>query len=103
MLGYTLSEKARGKGYMSEALGAALGFAFEKLGLQRIEARVRSSNERSKAVVQRASFKNIGIVRKGKWGLGESKGIEIVELEVWILVKEDWMAHLKGFVSHASL
>jgi RimJ/RimL family protein N-acetyltransferase len=103
MIGYTLSEKARGKGYMSESLGAVIGFAFEKLGLQKLEARVRSTNERSKGVVQRASFKNIGVIRKGKWGLGEAKGIEIVELEVWILTKEDWAAHLRGLIGHASL
>jgi RimJ/RimL family protein N-acetyltransferase len=103
MIGYTLSETARGKGYMSEALGAVLRFAFEKLGLQKIEARVKITNERSKAVVQRASFKPAGIVRKGKWGFGENQGIEIVELEVWILAKEDWIAHLNGLVGHASL
>lgn len=95
-LAYTLSETSRGKGYMSEALGAVLGFAFEKLGLQKIEARVRISNDRSMAVVQRAGFTSAGIVRKGKWGLGEEKNIEIVELEVWILTKKDWEAHLRG-------
>jgi len=103
MIGYTLSENARGKGYMSEALGAVLGFAFEKLGLAKVEARVRTSNERSKAVAQRASFKNIGTVRKGKWALGELSKVEIVELEVWILTKQDWMIHLQGLVGNASL
>src|SRR5271167_1758096 len=48
MIGYTLTEAVRGKGYMSEALGAVLRFAFEKLGLQKVEARVRITNERSK-------------------------------------------------------
>ena len=103
MIGYTLAETARGKGYMSESLGAVIGFAFEKLGLQKLEGRVRATNERSKAVIQRAFFKNVGIVRKGKWGLGEAKGIEIVELEVWILTKEDWATHLQGLVGLASL
>jgi RimJ/RimL family protein N-acetyltransferase len=103
MIGYTLAETARGKGYMSESLGAVIGFAFEKLGLHKLEARVRSTNERSKAVIQRAFFKNVGVVRKGKWGLGEARGIEIVELEVWILKKEDWAEHLEGLIGHASL
>jgi RimJ/RimL family protein N-acetyltransferase len=93
-LAYTLSETSRGKGYMSEALGAVLQFGFEKLGLQKIEARVRTTNDRSKAVVQRAGFKSVGNVRKGKWGL--EKDIEIVELEVWTLTNKDWEAHLRG-------
>jgi RimJ/RimL family protein N-acetyltransferase len=103
MIGYTLSETARGRGYMSEALGAVSQFAFEKLGLQKIEARIRISNERSKAVVQRAGFKPTTIVRKGKWGLGEYQGIEIVELEVWILSKAEWQARLQGSVNGANL
>jgi len=93
-LAYTLSETSRGKGYMSEALGAVLQFGFEKLGLQKIEARVRNTNDRSKAVVQRAGFTSTGFVRKGKWGL--EKEIEIIELEVWILTRKDWEAHLRG-------
>ena len=38
MLGYILSPSAWGKGYMSEALGAVIAFAYETLGLQKIEA-----------------------------------------------------------------
>jgi RimJ/RimL family protein N-acetyltransferase len=103
MLGYTLAVQARGKGYMSEALGAVMRFAFERLGLTRIEASVRSTNERSKGVVTRAGFTNVGVVRKAKWGPGDTKGIEIVETEVWILTKAEWQAHLTGFISNASL
>jgi RimJ/RimL family protein N-acetyltransferase len=90
MLGYTIHEGHRGKGYMSEALGAILEFAFEKLGLQRVEARVRTTNDASRSVVQRAGFKVMGVVRQGKWALGDDKGIQIMESEVWILGKEDW-------------
>jgi RimJ/RimL family protein N-acetyltransferase len=90
MLGYTIHEGHRGKGYMSEALGAILGFAFEKLGLQRVEARVRTTNDASRSVVQRAGFKVMGVVRQGKWALGDDKGIQIMESEVWTLGKEDW-------------
>lgn len=103
MLGYTLAVQARGKGYMSEALGAVMRFTFEMLGLNRIEARVRTTNERSKGVVTRAGFTNVGVVRKGKWAPGEIQGIEIVETEVWILTKADWETHLRGFISNASL
>jgi len=95
-LGYSLDENFRGKGLMSEALGKVLGFAFEKLGLQRIKAKVRISNERSKGVVKRAGFENVGIHRKGKWRADEEGRIEVIETEVWLLKKEDWEDHVNG-------
>jgi hypothetical protein len=32
----------------------------------------------------------MGVVRQGKWALGDDKGIQIMESEVWTLGKEDW-------------
>jgi RimJ/RimL family protein N-acetyltransferase len=90
MLGYTIHEGHRGKGYMSEALVAIVAFAFDKLGLHKVEARVRTTNDASRAVVQRVGFKIMGTVRQGKWALGDDKGIQIMESDVWILGKEDW-------------
>jgi RimJ/RimL family protein N-acetyltransferase len=96
-VGYTLSEKARGKGYMQESVGAVLKFAFETVKLDIVEARIRSTNERSKAVARKSGFKNIGQIKKGKWGMGESgPGIEIVEMEVWALRKGEWEDSIKG-------
>ena len=96
-VGYTLSETARGKGYMQESVGAVLKFAFETLKLDIVEARIRNTNERSRAVARKSGFKNVGLVRKGKWGMGESgPGIDIVELEVWTLRKGEYEAMMKG-------
>jgi RimJ/RimL family protein N-acetyltransferase len=88
-LGYTLSEAHRRKGYMSEALCAIVRVAFEKLGLQRIEAQVRTTNERSRSVVQRMGFKLTGLTRKGKWST-EEELFKVVETEIWILCRKDW-------------
>jgi RimJ/RimL family protein N-acetyltransferase len=96
-VGYTLSEKARGKGYMQESVGAVLKFAFETLKLDIVEAKIRSTNERSRAVARKSGFKNIGQIKKGKWGMGESgPGIEIVEMEVWALRKGEWEDRIRG-------
>jgi RimJ/RimL family protein N-acetyltransferase len=96
-VGYTLSEKARGKGYMRESVGAVLKFAFETLKLDVVEAKIRSTNERSRAVAMKSGFKNVGLVRKGKWGMGESgPGIDIVELEVWTLKRSEFEAVVKS-------
>lgn len=100
MLAYRLVESYRGKGYMSEALGAVISFAFEKLGLRTIEARVRNTNERSRGVVVRAGFKRVGSMRKAKWISGE---IRIVENDIWVLRLEDWMKHFSGSLTGANL
>jgi RimJ/RimL family protein N-acetyltransferase len=90
-LGYTLDEEYRGKGYMTEALGAVVAFAFEKLGLQKIEARVKTTNTASRSVVQRGGFKLSGSVRTAKWtSTGDDAGLETFENEVWTMDKKDW-------------
>lgn len=103
MLAYTLSETYRGKGYMTEALSEVLRFAFGTMGLQRIEARIRITNDASRSVVQRMGFKNQGCVRQGKWAMGDLSGIQIVETEIWMLKKSDWEAHANGLLITASL
>jgi RimJ/RimL family protein N-acetyltransferase len=103
MLAYTLLETHRGKGYMTEALSEIVRFAFESMGLQRIEARIRVTNDASRSVVHRLGFKNVGCVRQGKWALGGDSGIQIVETDVWMLKKSDWEAHDNGLLIVASL
>jgi len=91
-LAYTLVEAYRGKGYMIEALAPIVKFAFESLGLQRVEARVKSTNSASRSVVQNSGFKLAGSVRTGKWALGDNEGLEIFENEVWVMDRKDWEA-----------
>lgn len=90
-LGYTLSEENRGKGYMSEALGAVVAVVFETLGLRLIEARVRCTNERSRGVVRRSGFKMGASVRKVKWS-AENECFNVIETDIWVLKREDWEA-----------
>jgi ribosomal-protein-alanine N-acetyltransferase len=56
-LGYDLDPPAWGRGYMGEALGAILGFAFGPMELERVEAFVLASNERSQRVLDRLGFR----------------------------------------------
>jgi [ribosomal protein S5]-alanine N-acetyltransferase len=55
-VGYDLDPAWWGKGIMSEALAAALDFAFGPMQLQRVEAFVLVTNERSARVLERAGF-----------------------------------------------
>ena len=55
-LGYYSSAKHQGLGYMTEALELVVQFAFEQLGLHRIEANIQPDNRASRNLVQRCGF-----------------------------------------------
>jgi ribosomal-protein-alanine N-acetyltransferase len=59
-LGYSIDGAFEGKGYMSEALRAAIAWTFEELRLHRIMANYRPENERSGRLLER-----LGFVREG--------------------------------------
>lgn len=63
MLGYSLDGGAVGKGFMTEALRAAIDYAFGPLGLHRIQANYMPSNERSGRVLRGLGFVVEGYAR----------------------------------------
>ena len=60
-LGYYTAPKARGKGYMTEALRAVLGYAFDPLGLglETVRWTALAGNEASERVAVKAGFTGI--------------------------------------------
>ena len=71
-LGYNLSEKAQGHGYLTEGLPAALAYFFETLGLHRVQAAYLPRNERSGRLLRRLGFTVEGYARDylkiaGRW------------------------------------
>jgi ribosomal-protein-alanine N-acetyltransferase len=63
-LGYSLDKDHTGRGYMREAVRAAIRFAFEELNLMRIEATYVPDNERSAKVLAALGFEVEGTLRK---------------------------------------
>jgi ribosomal-protein-alanine N-acetyltransferase len=61
-LGYDLDPAAWGRGYMREALGAILEFAFGPMRLERVEAFVLATNERSQRVLDRLGFQRVALL-----------------------------------------
>ncbi len=59
-LGYWMDADMQGKGYMSEAVGAVLDFAFGPLGLHRVEAGVMPRNPKSMRVLEKNGFRREG-------------------------------------------
>ncbi len=65
-LGFALDRGSWGKGYMSEALDALLGFAFGEMKLHRIEADVDPRNRASIRLLERLGFQFEGRLRE-RW------------------------------------
>lgn len=61
LLGYQIDAAHEGRGLMSEALRAAIGYMFDVRRLHRIEASYRPENTRSAALLARLGFERIGL------------------------------------------
>jgi [ribosomal protein S5]-alanine N-acetyltransferase len=59
-LGYVAYASTTGRGYMTEGLGLVVRYAFEELGLHRLEANIQPGNTRSSALVARLGFRHEG-------------------------------------------
>ncbi len=84
-MGYLLGAAFVGHGYMTEAVGKMLRFAFVDLKLHRIEANVQPDNLPSIGVLKRNGFTKEGFSRKylkigGRWR----------DHERWAIIREDW-------------
>ena len=84
-LGYMLGAEFTGRGYMTEAVGLVLRFAFNDLKLHRIEANVQPTNLPSIRVLERSGFTREGFSRRylkigGRWR----------DHERWAIIAEDW-------------
>lgn len=71
-IGYWMHVDHAGKGYMAEALGLIIAFAFERLLLHRIEAACIPGNERSIGLLEKAGFQREGLLKSylrinGEW------------------------------------
>lgn len=62
-LGYWLGKPYVGRGYMTEAVGAVLGYAFTSLRLHRVEAACMPDNAASVGVLERNHFEREGYAR----------------------------------------
>jgi len=71
-VGYWVGEPFARQGYMTAALPLVVDFAFERLGLHRVEAACLPSNIASRSVLARAGFQQEGYAREylciaGRW------------------------------------
>jgi len=86
-IGYWLSEHLQGKGIMTRSCREAIEFAFNEMGLNRIEIRCAVQNVRSRAIPERMHFTNEGTVRDAEWLYDR-----FVDLIIYGMLARQWPA-----------
>lgn len=86
-LGYALSRDHLNQGYMSESVGLVCRYAFEEMGLHRLEASTLTDNSASRRVLENNGFQWLGLNRRylqinGIWQ----------DHDTFYLLREDWKA-----------
>jgi [ribosomal protein S5]-alanine N-acetyltransferase len=85
-LGYYVDIDFAGQGLMSEGVRLAIDYAFNTLGLHRVEANIQPENRASINLVHRLGFTKEGFSRKYLKINGEWR-----DHERWALTVEDWV------------
>ena len=83
-VGYALSKEYWGKGIMTEAVKRIIRFAFEEMGLNRVEAVHIPENEASGRVMQKAGMLYEGLLRQRMFAKGR-----FWDLKQYAILKND--------------
>ncbi len=84
-IGFALRSDHWNQGYMFEATSTLLRFAFDKLGLHRVEADVDPRNKASIRLLERLGFQREGHLRE-RWLVGD----EINDTIFFGLLRREW-------------
>jgi ribosomal-protein-serine acetyltransferase len=89
-IGYWLDAAHEGKGIITRACRALLGYLFDERGLHRVEIRCATGNTRSCAIPERLGFTREGVAR----------GAELVngvfyDLVVWSMLEDQWRSPIR--------
>jgi ribosomal-protein-serine acetyltransferase len=86
-VGYWLAADARGRGTMTKAVFAFLGYAFDVWELHRVEIRAAVDNAPSRAIPERLGFREEGVLRQA-----QRVGDRWLDLVVYAMLAPDWAA-----------
>lgn len=86
-LGYWIAEPFWGHGYVSEAVGAVIKFAFETVGLARVCAHHISANEGSGRVMEKNGMKFEGTLRQHMCKAGQ-----LHDIKCYGILREEFLA-----------
>ncbi|MDD3212388.1 MAG: GNAT family protein [Eubacteriales bacterium] len=84
-IGYSLSRAYWNRGLMTEAVRAMLGFCFNNLRLNRVEAQHETDNPASGAVMRHAGMRREGLLRQRIYNKGR-----FVDVELYAILRADY-------------
>ena len=79
-VGYWLRSDSAGRGFMSEAAGAVVEWAFTTLGLHRLELHAGLDNTASIRIAERLGFSRRGLLRHGAVNAWRHYDVEVFDL-----------------------
>lgn len=85
-IGYWLSQKAQKKGIMTSSVEALIDYAFNKMGINRIQIRVAIKNIPSRSIPERLGFSLEGIERDGELLVDN----QFTDIAVYSLLKREY-------------
>lgn len=83
-VGYSLSRAYWNKGLMTEALGAVIDYAFDRLHLHRVEAQFEIDNPASGAVMRKVGMQMEGVLRGRLYNKGK-----YVDVALYSILRDD--------------
>ena len=83
--GIVLAPRYRGTGVAAEASRLMVAFAFDTLGVHRLEARASGVDPRSTGL-----FRKIGAVREARLRRSFVLGSDVLDDDLWAILKSDW-------------
>jgi ribosomal-protein-serine acetyltransferase len=87
-LGYWITSRAEGRGYVTRAARAVLVFAFRSVGVNRLIIRCAVGNERSRQVAARLGFRHEGVAREA-----QRVGDRFLDQHLFALLRREFDAH----------
>lgn len=85
-IGYWLSEAYQGNGIMTRAVERLCGYAFEELGMNRVQIKCAIGNNHSSNIPKRLGFKFEGVERAGELFADGN----FADIEVYSLLKNEY-------------
>ncbi|MBL7703286.1 MAG: GNAT family N-acetyltransferase [Ferruginibacter sp.] len=84
-IGYWLASGKQGSGIITKCCRAIINYGFTQLGLNRIEIKCGTGNDKSRAIAEKLQFKQEGILRKAELLNGK-----FIDLYLYSLLREEW-------------
>jgi len=84
-IGYWLAPQYEGQGIMTKCCNTLLDYAFQKMGLNRVQIKAGIGNSSSSRIPEKLGFKLEGIERSG-----EKFSDHYIDLEIYSMLKLDW-------------